>query len=345
MTMLKMEVRNVEDMWWRLCKLLLDKGQRVETRNGPALEWPGQAFITNIRPQDRVLFDPNRNCNHVFHLMESIWMLAGRNDTAFPAQFNSNISNYSDDGSVFHGAYGHRWRSHFGVDQVEYAIDALLKDPNDRRVVIAMWDSTVDGNGAVGKDFPCNVMILPKLVKIVDGPHHERGQTRLDITIINRSNDIVWGLCGANAVHMSLLHEYMACALGVHVGQWHHFSNNLHIYEKHWGLAQQTVEESNLSYMPYAGVSSMSPAFSRAPIMLDRTTFLRECRELCDGKTEGFSEPFLEDTVEPVWASWREWKAGNEEDALEIAMCIDAFDWRKGVVEWYKRAMGKRGGK
>jgi thymidylate synthase len=337
----KMEVHHLEDLWHRGSRLFLKYGKTVETRNGPAWEIPGQVLITFERPRERVLLDRDRNCNHVFHLMESIWMLAGRNDTAFPAQFNSNISNYSDDGSTFHGAYGHRWRSHFGVDQVEYAIDALMRDPNDRRVVIDMWDGEVDGNGITGKDFPCNVMILPKVVDYRTGPHHERGP-KLDITIINRSNDFVWGLCGANAVHMSILHEYMANSMGLRVGRWHHFTNNLHVYEKHWDLVKDVAEKENHPWAPYCNVSSVDGGNRIGPMVQDRTTFLRECREICAGKTEGFEEPFLENTVEPVWASWRAYKAGDLDEAQEIAECIDQFDWRKGVMQQYAIIREKR---
>lgn len=338
------DVYSLDDMWSRLCRLMRDKGQRVETRNGPAIEFPGQVLINVHRPKERVLLDRDRNCNHVFHLMESIWMLAGRNDTAFPAQFNSNIGNYSDDGSTFHGAYGHRWRSHFGVDQVEYTIDALMKDPNDRRVVIDMWDGAVDGNGVVGKDFPCNVMILPKVVNRQEGPHHERGP-QLDITIINRSNDLVWGLCGANAVHMSILHEYMANSMGIPVGHWHHFTNNLHVYEKHWPLMKKVADALPRIGLPYCGVSSINPEFHIGPMVQDRATFLRECGEICDGKTEGFEEPFLENTVEPVWASWRAFKAGDLAEAQEIAECIDQYDWRTGIMQQYAIIAEKRNSK
>lgn len=338
------QVYALDDMWSRLCRLMRDKGVPVETRNGKAIEMPGQTLITVEKPRERVLFDKDRNCNHVFHLMESIWMLAGRNDTAFPAQFNSNISNYSDDGGIFHGAYGYRWRSHFGVDQVEYAIDALLKDRNDRRVVIDMWDSDVDGNGRVGKDFPCNVMILPKVVKYESGPIHERGY-KLDITIINRSNDLVWGLCGANAVHMSFLHEYMACALGLPVGRWHHFTNNLHVYEQHWELMRKVANANPRIGLPYAGVSSINGEHHLPPLLVSRETFLAECRAICDGQTEGFQEPFLENTVEPVWASWRAFKSGDLEEAYEIAQCIDQYDWRKGVMQQYEIIMAKRANK
>lgn len=340
---------SLEHMWLRLCTEIVRRGEKVETRNGPAWELPGTWLIHNYRPRERVLFDPRRNCNHVFHLMESIWMLAGRNDTAFVSQFNSNISSYSDDGASFHAAYGHRWRNHFGKDQITYAIKALQADPQDRRVVISMWDANVDGNGVLGKDFPCNMMIMPRLVTSPTTKNRA-----LNFTIINRSNDLVWGLCGANAVHMSMLQEFMAGALGVEVGGWDQITNNLHVYGKHRALVERVaahaaVREGN-GYPAYSDcISGTYAGFHKPPFIPyfvnpnNWEDFLVECEELCDGKQEGFRNAFLEETVEPVWASWRAHKEGDTAEAIDIAECIDQYDWRIAIVQWYKRALAKKG--
>lgn len=346
--MTNIDCHSLQDMWPRLCRLYSERAFKVETRNGPAFMMDGGTGIIIRDPKQRVLMDPDRNCNHVFHLMESMWMLAGRQDTAFVSQFNSNIASYSDNGENFHAAYGHRWRTHFGVDQVESAIQMLSANPDDRRVVIGMWDPRVDGNGLTGKDFPCNVMIIPTIRVLKDGANHLRGQKVLDITIFNRSNDLVWGLCGANAVHMSFLHEYMATALGVGVGHWHHTTTNLHVYERHMDLVRRVAKRPPVSGgMPYCSHIDPSlpldPLTKAQPVVVDAVRFLKEVNELCDGKQEGFEEPFLEETVEPAWASWREWKAGNKDDAVEIARCIESFDWRYGITDWYKRAIEKKG--
>jgi len=89
---------------------LLSSGVAVETRNGSALEFPTPVITTYTHSRERVLFYPERDANPYFHLMESLWMLAGRNDVEWISQFNHRIEEYSDDGDVFHGAYGFRWR-------------------------------------------------------------------------------------------------------------------------------------------------------------------------------------------------------------------------------------------
>jgi hypothetical protein len=51
------------------------------------------------------------------------------------------------------------------------------------------------------------------------------------MTVFCRSNDLIWGAYGANAVHMSILQEYVACGLARPVGHYWQVSNNYHVYE------------------------------------------------------------------------------------------------------------------
>jgi len=315
------EVRGVNDLWHRMCPIMIANAEKVVTRNGPAYQLPGPLTITCREPWNRVLEDPARECNHVFHLMEAMWMLAGSNDLPFVEQFNRNMANYSDDGEYLNAAYGHRWRNHWGFDQIEHCIERLRRFPNDRRAVITMWDP--QDLIKETKDMACNMQIMPY---IRDG--------KLCMTTTNRSNDMVWGLCGANAVHLTFLQEYIACALGLPMGFWVHMTNNLHFYEQHYELVRSTKVEPNYVWRQFPG---------RQKLVQDHNTFYREVQELViEGKQEGFAEPFLEGTIEPVWTSWREWKAGNLEDAAYIASCIEDDMWRPAIMAQYDRMLRKR---
>lgn len=316
-------VRSVNDMWPRLCDWMIRNGIKSESRNGKVLRMPGPTTIIVHEPWIRVLEDRKRECNHVFHLMESMWMLAGSNDVAFVEQFNHNISSYSDDGKVFNAAYGYRWREHFGFDQVEHVIQRLRDNPYDRRAVITMWDPRDMLKDSL--DYACNMQVIPF---IRDG--------KLWMTTTNRSNDMVWGLCGANCVHLSYLHEYMARSLGLPMGKWIHITNNLHVYDRHFDLICSTrVPQNYLSIDHPMG----------QPLVSDPDTFLHEVKELVAGKQEGFCEPFLEDTIEPVWASWRAYKAGDFEEAIYVASCIEDDAWRPEIMAQYERIQAKRAAK
>lgn len=84
-----------------------------------------------------------------------------------------------------------------------------------------MWDGFTDLQKARagGKDLPCNTAI-----------YFDPLGDDLNMTVSNRSNDLVWGAYGANVVHMSMIHSYVAHMVGKKVGTYYQESNNLHLY-------------------------------------------------------------------------------------------------------------------
>lgn len=225
-----LKVRNVHEALPRAIQLLNEIGVRRESRNGPVL-FGGMVATIYEKPQERVLFWPQRDANPFFHLYESLWMLAGRNDVEPLTRYVKQAAAYSDDGVTSHGAYGHRWR-HSSIsdkDQLRVIAQRLKEDPTDRRSVLQMWDSERDlwtneeaqyVMPKIGKDFPCNTMAT-----------FQRGvEGELNLVVFCRSNDIVWGAYGANAVQFSTLLEYMAHWIGCPMGTYTQISVNWHGY-------------------------------------------------------------------------------------------------------------------
>jgi len=253
-----LHVRNVQEAYVRGLAIVREHGILEETRNGPALVVPWPVLTVYEKPIERVLLDPRRDANPFFHALESLWMLAGRNDVPSIGEFLGALKKYSDDGHTYHGAYGYRWRRHFmtdksgghwpehgegpdEIDQLRTIIEMLRKNPADRRIVLQMWDPDTDLDKD-GKDFPCNTSCMfrarsierppsqwtPELLQLAKD--RDLSSLCLDMTITNRSNDAVWGAYGANAVHFSVLQEFVAAAAGLEVGRMYQFSNNLHGY-------------------------------------------------------------------------------------------------------------------
>lgn len=221
-------------------------GISEKSRNGPVIVAPEPVTTIYSNPNERVLFSPLRNANPYFHYMEALWMLAGRNDVAWPALFADHIRTFSDDGKTLHGAYGYRWINLFanaysgdessnrnmGLNQLEIISEELKNNPDSRRCVLQMWSAPMDLLTAMkgGKDVPCNTHVYFDV----------RGDV-LNMTVCCRSNDIWWGAYGANAVHFSFLLEYMAARVGVKVGVYRQFSNNYHLYPALSGLKDRDV--------------------------------------------------------------------------------------------------------
>jgi hypothetical protein len=239
-------VRNVHDALPVAMLYLSEDGVGRDSRNGPVVSAPGPVATVYRRPWERVIFWPERDANPFLHLYEALWMLAGRNDIAPLLRYAPQFAQYSDDGVTQHAAYGHRWRNHFGKDQILYAVDRLRRSKTDRRVVIQMWDPRSDLQFDDHlKDVPCN---LDMTLQIDD-----RG--KLNMVVFCRSNDVIWGAYGANAVHMSVLQEYVARGVGVEMGSYHQVSVNFHAYDatsvKCWPLKQHAVRSVFTNKNPY----------------------------------------------------------------------------------------------
>lgn len=215
--------RNVQTLLPEVVQLLAAAGERRESRNGPVRVMNMPVTTLYEQPAERVLYWPQRDANPFFHLFESLWMLAGRDDIKPLARYVPRMTSFSDDGGrTMPGAYGARWRRHFGGDQISQVIEALRKNRDDRRQVIDIWDGACDlTRASYSKDAPCNLTITMQV--------NLGGE--LDMCVFNRSNDIIWGAYGANVVHMSVLQEFVARAVGVPLGGYWQISANWHGYE------------------------------------------------------------------------------------------------------------------
>ncbi len=318
--MISIDVRNVNDGYNRLMRWMTSKAKLGESRNGKVMSLECPTMVKFRMPAERVLYDRDRRANPFFHLFEALWMLAGSDKVAPVRFYNSQMYTYSDDGERFNAAYGFRWRQHFGYDQIQRCVDMIKANPQDRRVVITQWDPLID-LGSASLDIPCNQQIFPR---VYDG--------KLNFLTTNRSNDLVWGLCGANAVHLTMLMEYMAILVGLPLGEWVHVSNNLHVYEHHFDLMRDMQPNPHLSWMPYP---------KRQPMLTgpeEQMAFDRDCLQLVAGEVDDFESEFFDMTVAPMIQAWHKHKAGDAGGAMYDAQCVESDEWRLAAIQWLKGA-------
>lgn len=220
------------------------EGLKSDSRNGPVIRFPRPVTLWYPSPRRRILDHPIRDANHFFHLFETIWMLAGLDTVAPLDPYNSGMKQYSDDGVRFEAAYGHRWRYLWG-DQISAIVTKLRSNPLDRRIVLQMWDPMEIFKNE-GLDFACNQQVLFSTRPM---PHCTGGYV-LDITVTNRSNDLVYGAMGSNLFHFSMLQEYIAHHAGIAVGEYFQMSVNMHLYlenetsKRCWENKDKFLEES-----------------------------------------------------------------------------------------------------
>jgi thymidylate synthase len=296
-----------EGVWW-----LKVAGVREESRNGPVLVAPGPVITQYMHPERRVVFSPKRDANPVFHLVEAVWMLAGRNTVEDLTPYTSGIQRYAEADGVMHGAYGHRWRGHFVMDQLWGIVQLLQKEPNTRQAVMAMWDPEMDFR-VKKNDIPCNTHIYFGL----------RGG-ELNMTVCCRSNDMLLGAYGANAVHMSVMMEWVAAAVGVPLGVYTQMSNNFHVYTE--SEVWQRVREFPDEPAPYPEVI---PLLATGEDPLD---FLDDCEDFFAEDAPPFRTYFMRQVAGPLAATYtaRKLRQPWEHMLAHIPEC----DWKQAFVEW-----------
>lgn len=208
-----------QELYGLQLKALKETGDEVEVRGRWTVELLNVTTYLE-RPTDPCILIQARRWNPWLAISEGLWILAGRNDVAALKPYNSNITDFSDDDVHLYGAYGARM-----YHQIDRMIQRLKADPSDRRAVLQIWNQLGHTNegwtdlATDSKDPPCNDMVMFKLRK-----------GKLHMTVLNRSNDIHWGLYAVNLPTFQMLQQYIAARLGVRVGSQTHFSNSLHFY-------------------------------------------------------------------------------------------------------------------
>jgi hypothetical protein len=331
------------------------KAIREASRNGGVTVWDGPVVTHLHNPLRRVLFSPKRNANPFFHLFESLWMLAGRNDLPWVAQFNKQMKAYSNDGGTTQpAAYGHRWRHHFGYDQLEAIVEELARSPGTRRAVLGMWDAwgihtygdvhhfgdlQAVANGSA--DVPCNTECF---FTARDG--------KLYMSVQCRSNDLLWGAHGANAVHFTILLEYVAAKVGLEVGEMFQYSWNYHLYDGILKYPLEEVAEDLFMTDYYAGGRAASTG--ETPLFLsaeDAAVFDRDLPAFMDwldpatpgaGSRPYFEHGFLRATAAPMFEAWAAYKSGDFALALTFCDEIEGQDWGLACKQWVQRRVAAK---
>lgn len=213
------------------------RGQRVKENIATTL--------TLFNPRARLLANPEREVNYGFGVGEFLWYWAGRQDLASMLYYNKRMKDFSDDGAILNSAYGYRLKTEtYGAAYMSQWLackETLLKD-NDSRRALLLINRPQDQALAVqfgSKDVPCTLSLQ---FFIREG--------RLHLHAHMRSNDAFWGLT-YDLFSFTLFQECMLLELqaagmkDLKLGQYIHTAGSLHIYERHFDMAD-SVEKAYL---------------------------------------------------------------------------------------------------
>ena len=208
---------------WKAAFTALTKEEKpqLESRLGLATEIR-PAILQIQNPLNRWVVARVPELNPAFALAEVIWILAGRDDTAFLEHWFSRYAKFVGGSGTQHAAYGARLRRHFRLDQLGRAYEALRSKETSRQVVLQIWSAyddlpNTDGTPRAG-DIPCNICSCLKV-----------RNRQLHWLQVMRSNDVDRGL-PHNIIQFTMLQEILAGWLDLEVGDYTHIADSLHFY-------------------------------------------------------------------------------------------------------------------
>lgn len=133
--------------------------------------------------------------------------------------------------------YHNRMVNYDGIDQIQFVIDELRRNPYSRRAVIAIRDVKVD----ISNNDPACMQHIQYFIR----------NNRLDCSVLFRSNDA----CKAtfmNAFALIMLQKYIADELGCEVGSYTHRANSFHCYERDFdmlnGYVKRILDYTDITY-------------------------------------------------------------------------------------------------
>lgn len=139
---------DVTEAWLDKIGSIMVDGRTVNPRQRETKELSPSSFTFDMtRP---VLNNRARKLGYKFMLAEAAWIMSGMNTVRDIAPFSNRISEFSDDGFFFKGAYGPKV-----VDQLPYVVETLAKDTSSRQAVINIWRENPRGS----KDVPCTLSL------------------------------------------------------------------------------------------------------------------------------------------------------------------------------------------
>lgn len=136
------------ETWRMLLDNILGRGTMTYPRGFKCLELLN---VTTVFPMHKpIVTTTARELGYKFLFAEAFWILTGDNRVETIKPFSKRIAEFSDDGSIFFGAYGPKI-----YDQLTYVVNKLKEDKGTRQAVLTIWRE----NPPVSKDIPCTISV------------------------------------------------------------------------------------------------------------------------------------------------------------------------------------------
>lgn len=225
-----------------LVRLVMEKGVRKPSRTGvDTLAYFGAFYRVDLAAGFPLLTTKKVNYNACLH--ELLWYLSGEDHIRNLRKVTKIWDAWADEKGDLETAYGRYWRrfphpvqkSHAPVaetgektapveeiDQIQYVIDEIRRNPFSRRLVVTAWEP---GNAEKSKLPPCHYTFAFN----VSADEKKGDPRRLNCHLTQRSGDIALGI-PFNLACYATLTQMLAQEVGLEVGHFAHTIIDAHIY-------------------------------------------------------------------------------------------------------------------
>lgn len=218
--------------WKNLVEEILLTGSETSPRGQLTKEILGKKSTFDMNYP--VIVNHGRKLGYKFMAAEAAWIISGDNRVATIAPYAKHIKDFSDDGLLYFGAYGPRFR-----DQVRHVIRALEIDEDSRQAVITLWRP----NPPDTKDVPCTISL-----------HWVIRNGKIHCFADMRSSDVYLGV-PYDWFNFTMMTCYVALLLkqrnkmSLGLGTMHFYAHSQHLYERNFEFASKLyIEPQALSF-------------------------------------------------------------------------------------------------
>lgn len=177
-----------------------------------------------LNPEDNEIKTLWRKWKKSYADREWQWYLSGNRSVEEIKKYAKIWDKMHGGDNLVNSNYGWQWQRD---NQLDKCVEQLKKNKATRQA----WISIYDGKEKDQYEFdtPCTIGI--------GFSTHPLDPVSLNMTVIMRSNDLVYGFCN-DQYCFSKLQKLVADELKIRVGTYFHFAHDLHIYERHFNLKE-----------------------------------------------------------------------------------------------------------
>lgn len=223
---------------------VLRYGKSHSPRGKLTYEWINYRSTLDMRYP--VITIPSRRLGYRFLFAEALWILSGDNRVETIAPYAKAITNFSDDGYRFQGAYGPKV-----TEQLRYVVETLCLDPDSRQAVLTVWRE----NPRSSKDIPCTIS-LQFLIR--DNQIH---------TIATMRSSDLWLGWVYDVFNFTMITAWIAVRIyettknRISLGKLHLNAGSQHIYDINKEDAEIALQDDGAwSYQPLDVINFNTPA-------------------------------------------------------------------------------------